>query len=502
MTPALPILIASALLLVAVLASKLGARIGVPALLVFLVIGLLSGSEGPGGIPFSDPGVAMMVGYIALALILFDGGLQTDVDALSRPVITAAALLATVGVVMTALVLAAGAVWLLDATWAEGLLIGAILSSTDAAAVLSVMRARGIGVPERLRSLIELESASNDPTAVFLTATAIAVAQGLAPPVTAMPFLYLFRIAGGAAIGWCAGLLLVRLLRRIDLSHDGLYPALTLAVVGVAFGVTEAVTASGFMAVYIMGLALASRVFTHRASLIRFHAGVAWLMQITMFLILGLLAFPSELVAQARPALLMGVILAFVARPVTVFVVLAFSSFSWREKALVAWVGLRGAAPIILATLPLVAGVPGSERIFSIVFFAVLISVLVQGPTVGVAARLLGVAEPAAPAVSVPLEIDSAVAVGVELESLVVAPGSEADGARLLCVGGPGRPLVAMIRREGAVFVPTGSTTLRVGDELFVLGEPAGFEEMRVSVSESVAERVGRDDPTRACPPE
>lgn len=499
MTPALPILIASALLLVAVLASKLGARIGVPALLVFLVIGLLSGSEGPGGIPFSDSGVAMMVGYVALGLILFDGGLQTDVAVLTRPVVSAAALLATVGVVMTALVLAAGAVWLLDATWAEGLLIGAILSSTDAAAVLSVMRARGIGVPERLRSLIELESASNDPTAVFLTATAIAVAQGVAPSAGMMPVLYLFRILGGALIGWLAGLLLVRLLRRIDLSHDGLYPALTLAVVGVAFGVTEAATASGFMAVYIMGITLAGRVFTHRASLIRFHAGVAWLMQITMFLILGLLAFPSQLVAQARPALLLGVILALVARPVTVFTVLAFSPFNWREKALVAWVGLRGAAPIILATLPLVAGVPGSDRIFSIVFFAVLISVLVQGPTVGVAARLLGVAEPATPDVTVPLEIDSAVAVGVELESLVVARGSEADGSRLLCIGGPDRPLVAMIRREGAVFVPTGSTTLYAGDELFVLGEPAGFEAMRVAVSRDAGSAPSRADAPAGC---
>ena len=482
MNIATAVLIGASLLLAGVLASKLSSRIGVPALLLFLVIGMLAGSEGPGRIPFDDPRTAALVGFVALFLILFDGGLQTHIRDLHRPVLVRGILLSTLGVGLTALIMGTAATVFVGVSWQQGLLIGAILSSTDAAAVFSVLRARGVGVSARLRSLIEFESASNDPTAVFLTVSVIALVQGTEVSPIALPALYVFRVAGGGIVGYIAGRLIAWLLDGIGLEYDGLYPVLTLACVGVAFGVAEILTTSGFMAAYIAGLTLSSRVFVHRASLIRFHDGLAWLMQIAMFLILGLLAFPSQLAAQARPALALSFVLMLVARPISVFVTMAFSDFTLREKLFVSWVGLRGAAPVILATFPLLAGLPGSEQVFSIVFFAVVVSVLVQGPTVGAAARMLGIAEPTTDDVSSPIEVNAPNAAGIAVRRLVVRPGSEADGAMLLQIGGPGLPLVVMIRREGRLSVPTGSTRLQAGDELFVLGEDDAMDVMRASV--------------------
>lgn len=486
------ILVGSILLFTGVMASRLASRFGVPALLLFLVIGMVAGSEGVGGIPFDDPVVAMLVGFTALGLILFDGGLRTDVQKMDRSIVRSGVLLATLGVVITAAVVGVVAVVALGVPLERGLLIGAILSSTDAAAVFAVLRARGVGVPQRLRSLIEFESASNDPTAVFLTATMIAVIAGAAGHLAALPVLYVVRLVAGGAIGWLAGWLLLRMINRAELEHEGLYPALTLAVVGITFGVAELLSTSGFMAVYVAGLMLAGKVFVHRASLMRFHDGAAWLMQIAMFLILGLLAFPSQLLEQAQPALLMSAVLVFLARPLAVFISLAFSGLTIKDRIFVSWIGLRGAAPIILATLPLVAGVEGSAQIFSIVFFAVVISVLVQGPTLGLVAKLLGIAEPERVRQRSPLEIDAAQMPGVELLRLIVQPASEADGVKLMNIGGPERPLVAMVRRSGKVFVPTGSTTLVAGDELFLLGDAGMFR----SISASVCAPTATDDCT------
>lgn len=473
------VLTGAALLLAGVFASKLSSRFGVPALLLFLVIGMLAGSEGPGGIPFDSPDTAMLIGSIALCLILFDGGLQTDVRDLDRRLVVRGSLLATGGVMLTAGIIAAFSVGVLGLDWIDGLLLGAILSSTDAAAVFSVLRARGVGLPRRLRELIEFESASNDPTAVFLTVALIAAAEGALGRPGLLPLLYIFRIAGGAVLGWGLGLALTWLLDRIDLEHDGLYPVLTLGAVGVIFGLGEIAGTSGFMAVYVAGLAMAPKVFIHRNSLMRFHEGLAWLMQITLFLILGLQVFPSHLLDQAAVSLAIAVALIVVARPVAVFACLVGSETSIRERVLVSWVGLRGAAPIILATFPLVAGLPSSELIFNTVFFAVVISVLVQGPTVGLVARLLGIAEPVTPVRRAPIEISASAAHALDIRRLEVQPGSEADGAKLLKIGGEGRPLVVLISRERRLFPPTGSTKLSAGDELYVLGSPEAVEEMR-----------------------
>lgn len=468
------------------MASKLSSRFGIPALLLFLVTGMLAGSEGPGGIPFDSPVIAMATGSVALFLILFDGGLQTDLKHLSRTIAIRGALLATIGVMITAGVVGGFAVLVLDVSLVEGLLLGAILSSTDAAAVFSVLRSRSVGLPPRLRTLIEFESASNDPTAVFLTVTLIAVALGDAPSGAMLPISFALRLVGGGAIGWLSGLLIVRMLNRIDLEHDGLYPVLTLAAAGVVFGVAEVAGTSGFMAVYLAGLSMTGRVFAHRRSLLRFHEGVAWLMQIAMFLILGLLAFPSQLLDYAVPGLLVSVVLMFVARPLAVMPLLVGSDFSYRERLMVSWVGLRGAAPIILSTFPLVAGIEAAGPIFNIVFFVVVFSVLIQGPTAGKVARALKLDAPLEPIERLPIDIDADAEMGMTVARLAVEPGSHADKRRLLDVGGPHMPLAILMRRQGWYFIPTGTTVLAGGDELYVLGTAEMIEAMRPKVCDSI----------------
>lgn len=476
----------AALLFAGILASKLSSRFGIPALLLFLVTGMLAGSEGLGGIPFDDSRLAMGVGSVALLLILFDGGLQTDLKHLTRDVVVRGALLATLGVMLTAGVVGAFAVVVMDMPLVDGLLLGAILSSTDAAAVFSVLRARNVGLPPRLRTLIEFESASNDPTAVFLTLMLISIAVGDAPAGVIIPLSFVFRLAGGGLVGWFVGIGLVRVLNRIDLEHDGLYPVLTLAAAGILFGVAEVLGTSGFMAVYIAGLAMTGRVFAHRRSLLRFHEGVAWLMQIVMFLILGLLVFPSELAGHALPGLAVSAVLMFVARPLAVMACLIGSKHSYRERLMVSWVGLRGAAPIILATFPMVAGLQTAGSIFNTVFFAVVFSVLIQGPTAGVMTRLLHVDVPLTRPEPLPIHLDADAATGMTISQLRVAPGSLADGNHLLDVGGPDMPLVILMRRQGWYFIPTGTTVLAGGDELHVLGSAEMIEAMRPRMCDEV----------------
>lgn len=461
------------------LASKLSSRFGVPALLLFLAVGMLAGSEGPGGIPFDRPVIAVLIGSAALCFILFDGGLQTDLKNLDRDVATRGAILATIGVFLTAGIVGAFAVFVLDMPLVEGLLLGAILSSTDAAAVFSVLRSRSVGLHPRLRTLLEFESASNDPTAVFATVTLISLAQGMELSPALVPLSFLYRLAGGLLVGWLAGGLLVRLLNRIELEHDGLYPVLTLASIGVVFGIAEIIGTSGFMAAYLMGLSMAGRVFIHKRSLGRFHEGMSWLMQIAMFLLLGLLVFPSEILSRADSGLAIAAVLVFVARPAAVFLCMIGSKFTMRERVMLSWVGLRGAAPIILATFPLVAGLDSTGTIFNTVFFVVAFSVIVQGPTAGLLARWLGIEQPGQETPQMAVELDSAAMTGMSIASLTIGHGSRAHGRHLVDVGGPDQPLVVLVKRQGWHFIPTGGTVLLEGDDLEVLGTPEMIESMR-----------------------
>jgi cell volume regulation protein A len=465
------LLIAATLLLVSVLASKASDRLGIPALLIFLVLGMLAGSDGPGGIYFDDAWTSQFLGVVALALILFAGGLDTNWESV-RPVLRPALLLSTIGVALTALVVGSFAVFVLDFTLLQGLLLGAIVSSTDAAAVFSVLRARSASLRGNLKPLLELESGSNDPMAVFLT---VALVRLLADPDASVadvaPF-FVQQMAVGGALGYGMGRAAAWLVNHLRLEYEGLYPVLTLSLVLLTYALTASAGGNGFLAVYIAGIVLGNSRFIHKASLVRFHDGLAWLMQITMFLTLGLLVFPSRLPAVAMSGLAVSLFLLFIGRPVAVFVTLAFGRFTARERAMVAWVGLRGAVPIVLATFPLLAGVPNADTIFNVVFFIVLVSVLVQGTTLPLVARLLGAHAPMAKRRQSPIEIEPLEGVDADLVEFVVPPSSPVVGRSIVEIGLPAGSLIVLICRGERFFVPSGKTVFEPGDVVQVLANP------------------------------
>ena len=378
----------STLLLLSVVASRASGQLGFPALLLFLLIGMLAGSEGPGGIEFDYPRLAQSLGVVALTLILFSGGLDTDWQEI-RPVVWKGLALSTVGVCLTAGFVAAFAVWFLKFEPLDGLLLGAIVSSTDAAAVFAVLRARRARLKGRLSPLLELESGSNDPMAVFLTIGLISLLTQ-SGSVSDVIVLFFRQMILGALIGYSMGVGMSALIRRLHLEYEGLYAVLSLAVALFTYGVTASVGGNGFLAVYVAGLTAGNQTFKQLDNLRRFHEGQAWLMQILMFLTLGLQVFPSHILPVVATGIVLSLFLMLIARPAAVFLTLLPTGLSLREQALIAWVGLRGAVPIILATFPLTAGLAQAETIFNLVFFIVLTSVLLQGASLPLVARWLG----------------------------------------------------------------------------------------------------------------
>lgn len=480
-----PILIAAGvLLLISVVASK-AARIGVPALLIFLTIGMLAGSDGPGGIPFDNPLLAQALGILALAFILFAGGLDTQWEQV-QPVLRPGLILATAGTLITAAITGAFAALLLGVSWTEGALLGAIVSSTDAAAVFGTLRSRGIGLSQRLRSLLELESGSNDPMAVFLTIGLIELVQY--PETSPLSLLWVFirQMSLGAAAGYLMGRGASLAINRLRLEYEGLYPVLTLSLVLTTYGLIDWAGGSGFLAVYVAGIVLRRTDFIHKRSLVRFHDGVSWLMQITMFTVLGLQVFPSTLPRVAVVAIAISLCLMFVARPIAVFVALVPTTLNWRERALVAWVGLRGAAPIILVTFPLVHGIPRASQLFDVVFFIVLLSTLVQGTTIGWLGRRLGLATPLVESPLDPLEVVATG--GRELINVTVTPGSAAAGRRLMDLRLPTGALVVLIERAGRSWIPTGGSELQTNDRLVVLSGHDERDVVRRVIEEEMVE--------------
>jgi potassium/hydrogen antiporter len=466
------------LLLIAVFASKASGRLGVPALLVFLALGMVAGSDGIGGIYFDNARAAQWIGVVALAFILFAGGLETNWSFV-RGSVRRALSLSTIGVVVTAVTVAWFTSAFFDFTFAEGFLIGAIVSSTDAAAVFSILRARGVKVGEKVVSTLELESGSNDPTAVFLTTAAIGLILHQSHPAWRVAIDFLREMTLGAVIGLLIGLGTVWLLNKVELQFEGLYPALTLAVVMLAYGATDLAGGSGFLAVYVAGIAMGNRNFIQRRSLTRFHDGIAWLMQIAMFVVLGLLVFPSRLPSVAAVSLGVAMLLIFVARPVAVFVSLAGSrGLNVREKTFVAWVGLRGAVPIVLATFPLLAGVPKSSAIFDIVFFVVFASVALQGTTIPLVARWLGLDHAAKE--DRPQTVARLASRGdSSLVTIEVEKGSVADGRRVVEVNAwPRDALILVLYRGDEFFVPNGGTRLQAGDRLIVLANQSTVDDL------------------------
>lgn len=471
------ILIVSALLFFSILMSKISDWIGVPALLLFLTLGMLAGSDGIGGIYFDNAPLAQNIGIIALALILFSGGLDTSLKDI-RPIFKESVILALLGTFFTALIVGAAAYFILDFTLLEGMLVGAIISSTDAAAVFAILRSRGVRLKGQLKPLLELESGSNDPMAVFLTIGMIQLITNPGQSPLSLISLFFAQMIIGGIVGYIMGRVSIFLINRINLGYDGLYSVFTLTLALLTFGIAALLKGSGFLAAYVAGLILGNGEFIHRRSMIRFFDGLAWLMQITMFVTLGLFVFPSQLSSVALPSLLVAAVLMFIARPVSVFILLAFSKIKLVEKIFIAWVGLRGAAPIILATFPLVAGVFNANTIFHLVFFIVLASVLLQGPSIPYVARLLKLDAP--PETERPSHFEPALSgeLQSQLKEIIVPPGSFLAGKRIVDIRLPAEFLVVLIRRDDGFIIPSGATDIQVGDTLYVISTVDAFQQV------------------------
>jgi len=453
------------LILLSVLASKLSNTFGVPALFIFLGLGMLAGSDGLLGIQFDNVEIARNVGTVALIFILFGGGLDTTFRAI-RPVLKEGILLATIGVVLTALVVAAGIYFLFDFSFLESLLIGAIISSTDAAAVFAILRAKGIHLKKRLAPLLELESGSNDPMAIFLT---IAILQMLIlpqlPSVGEWILEFFLQFLIGVVLGYIFGITLPPILNRAHLSFYGLYPVLTIGWVLLLYSSTSMLDGNGFLAVYIAGITANTKEFVHKKNLVGFHDGVSWMMQITVFLVLGLLVFPSDLPNVALSSLAIAFWLMFVARPLGVFLSLHFSPFAFREKLFISWVGLRGSVPIILATYPFIENFEHSNLIFNMVFFIVLASILIQGTSLPFVAKWLKV-EVKKDKRNKKLTFSPLLA--KTLKQFYIQKSSPVINKSIVELDLPLDFLILLINRDGKYFKPTGSTMLKENDMLLI----------------------------------
>jgi len=459
----LTLLAGGAVILASVGAARAAARLGLPSLLLFLALGVGLGEDGL-GIGFDDAQLAQNLGTAALAVILVEGGLTTkwtDVRAVLAP----AGVLATVGVAISVAVTAAGAHLLLGMDWQQALLLGAIVSSTDAAAVFAVLRT--LPVSRRMAGLLEAESGFNDaPTVILVLLFATTPLHETGPLSVAVNLTY--QLAVGGLMGLVVGRIGVAALRRIALPASGLYPLATFSFGIIAFAAAGAAQASGFLAAYLAGILLGNATLPHRTASRSFAEGLGWLAQIGLFVLLGLLISPRELPDHIGPALTVGAVLLFLARPLSVLPCLIPFRVPWRHQAFVSWAGLRGAVPIVLATYPIVAGVPGSDQILDIVFVAVVVFTLLQGPTLPAAARALRLVPPDTTR-ELAVEAAPLDRLNAELLTLTVPPGSRLHGVTVFELRLPRPAVISLIIRKGEALVPDPTTTLLAADELLIV---------------------------------
>jgi potassium/hydrogen antiporter len=460
------ILIAGALLAAGILGALLADRVRIPGLLLFLGLGMLAGSEGIGGIEFDNTELARTLGTIALVLILFEGGLTAGWSEI-RPVLGTAASLATVGTAVTAGLAGIAAKWIFGLSTLEGMLVGAAVAATDSAAIFAVLRRSTL--EKRLARSLEGESGMNDPVALLLVIGFIEWIQKPGYGFADMAGLLALKLALGAVIGVALGRLAVTALNRVRLPTDGIYPVATIAIAGLAYGLAEVAHGSGLLATYLTALALGSSSIPARRTIVAFHEGVGWVAQIGLFILLGLLVFPSTLDDVVLEGLALSAALILVARPLAAFAATLLSPLNLRERAMLGWAGLRGATPIWLATFPVVAGVGTGQELFAIVFFVVVTSTLVQGASFEPLAHRLGLTtdEPALPKRL--LESGRIRRMGGDVVSYRLRPGAAAAGHLIRELGLPREALVNVIVRDGRAIPPRGSTEVREGDELHIL---------------------------------
>jgi potassium/hydrogen antiporter len=475
------ILIGSLLLLLSVFAGKTSYKFGVPTLILFLGIGMLAGSDGVGGIHFDDPRLAQLIGIISLNFILFSGGIDTNWNQV-KPVMWQGVVLSTLGVMLTAGTIGIFVWYITDFTIYESLLLGSIVSSTDAAAVFSILRSKSLALKSNLRPTLEFESGSNDPMAYVLTVTFLSMVvnqdQAL---ITQLPAFFRQMIIGALG-GFVFGKLSVFVINRIKLDFEGLYPVLVIALMFTTFSATDFVGGNGFLAVYISAVYLGNQILIHKKTILKVFDGLAWLMQIVLFLTLGLLVYPSEIVPFLGVGLLISIFLIVVARPVSVFLSLSFFRIKTRNKLFISWVGLRGAVPIVFATYPLLAGIEKADMIFNIVFFISLTSVIIQGTTLGPVAKLLHVALPERVKPREAMDEFLSDVPRDFMRELMVANNSPAIGKRIMDLKIPPAVIIALIKRNGKYFTPGGATELNAGDLLIILSDKEDKIEQAFSI--------------------
>ena len=471
----LVLLVAAGILLVSIILTKVGYRFGLPALLLFLGVGMLFGSDGL-GIQFNDPKAVQFIGMLALTMILFLGGMDTKVADI-KPVAKQGVVLATLGVLLTTFITGTFIYYLallveeyITLTYPEALLLAAVMSSTDSASVFSLLGNSGVKLKERLRPLLELESGSNDPMAYLLTLILIAYIQAGGMSVGTALFDLVTQLVIGAVGGYFFGRFVVGMANRINLSNESLYPILIMTFAFLAFSAVTLCHGNGYLAAYIAGMKVGNSPIVHKKRIATFFDGFVWLWQIVMFIILGLLVNPHELLPVAGIGVLIGVFMIIFARPLSVFLcLLPDKSFSFKGKLYISWVGLRGAVPIIFATYPVIAGVEHAGVFFNIVFFITILSLLIQGTTVTFMARELGLVDKNVQEsvfdLDLPENIKSA------LSEIVLTPEVLKHGNKLINLRLPEHSLAAMVERDGHYFIPRGQTELKAGDRLLVISD-------------------------------
>ena len=470
------LLLISVLLFVSLLVGKMGSRFGVPTLLLFLLIGILFGSDGL-GVQFDSPKVAQAIGIVALNIILFSGGMDTRFSEV-KPVAIQGLVLATVGVLLTAVFTGFFIFWLTNnffnaVTFSllESLLLASVMSSTDSASVFSILRSKNLSLKENLRPLLEFESGSNDPMAYMLTIVFIQLIQVPEINVWAAVWIFVKQLVLGGLAGYFLGKFSVRIINKINLDNDALYSVLLITLMFFLFGFTSFIGGNGYLAVYVGGLFIGNSRFVHKRSSLKFFDGLTWLVQIIMFLTLGLLLNPSELLPIAGVGIVVGLFMIFLSRPIAVQTcLLPFRKLSRKARSYVAWVGLRGAVPIIFAMYPWIGGMPHAKDIFNIVFFITILSLIIQGTTVSAMAKWLHLSQTVLRKRKLKnFDVEISDEIKSYMSEISIKEEFLANGTRLMDLNVPDNTLIAMVKRDDQFFIPRGNTGLQVGDRILVI---------------------------------
>lgn len=470
------LLIGSILLFVSVIVGKTGYKFGVPALLLFLIVGMIFGSDGL-GLQFHNADEAQFIGMVALSIILFSGGMDTIYSDI-RPILSPGIVLSTVGVLLTAMFTGIFIWWISGMSWSNisfpivtSLLLAATMSSTDSASVFAILRSQNINLRHNLRPMLELESGSNDPMAYMLTVVLIQLVQASNMNCGEIALSFTIQFVVGGAIGYVSGRAAVFMLNKLNIDNQALYPILLLAFVFFTFSITDLIYGNGYLAVYIAGMIVGNSRIKYRKEIVTFMDGLTWLFQIIMFLCLGLLVNPHEMLDIAVVASLIGFFMIFIGRPLSIFLcLLPFKKITSKSRLLVSWVGLRGAVPIIFATYPVVAGIEGADVIFNIVFFITILSLVIQGTTISFVANKLGLSMPCERkgnefGVELPEEINT------NLSDMVITENDIENGDTLKDMSLPRGTLVMIVKREDEYIIPNGSLKLHIGDRLLLMSE-------------------------------